>query len=57
MFLMNCCRILRVLCRNLILSLEFDYESIVKNISGYVGVDFIVLIREVVMLVVNRYEK
>lgn len=55
--LMNCCRILRVLCRNLTLSSEFDYESIAKNTPGYVGADLTALTREAAMLAVNRYEK
>lgn len=50
-------RILRVLCRNLTLSSEFDYESIAKNTPGYVGADLTALTREAAMLAVNRVFK
>ena len=48
------CRILRVLCRNLTLSSEFDYERIAKNTPGYVGADLTALTREAAMLAVSR---
>ncbi|XP_078314412.1 nuclear valosin-containing protein-like isoform X2 [Crassostrea virginica] len=47
-------RILRVLCRNLTLSSEFDYERIAKNTPGYVGADLTALTREAAMLAVSR---
>uniref|UniRef100_K1QTN1 Nuclear valosin-containing-like protein n=1 Tax=Magallana gigas TaxID=29159 RepID=K1QTN1_MAGGI len=50
-------KILRVLCRNLTLSSEFDYESIAKNTPGYVGADLTALTREAAMLAVNRVFK
>lgn len=50
-------RILRVLCRTLMLSPEFDYESIAKNTPGYVGADLTALTREAAMLAVNRVFK
>ncbi|XP_060553909.1 nuclear valosin-containing protein-like isoform X2 [Ruditapes philippinarum] len=47
-------RILEVLCRNLRLSAEFDFNFMAHNTPGYVGADLMALTREAAMTAVNR---
>jgi ribosome biogenesis ATPase len=49
-----CFRILEVLCRNLRLSAEFDFNFMAHNTPGYVGADLMALTREAAMTAVNR---
>ncbi|KAJ9581599.1 hypothetical protein L9F63_023219, partial [Diploptera punctata] len=46
--------ILQILCKDLHLSTEFDYEFLAKNTPGYVGADLKELIREAKMVSLER---
>ncbi|KAK2139177.1 hypothetical protein NP493_6584g00000, partial [Ridgeia piscesae] len=49
-----CCRILKVLCRDLRLGSEFDFGQLAHNTPGYVGADLMALAREAAITAVNR---
>ena len=49
------CRILEVLCRDLRLTSEFDFQFLAHNSPGFVGADLMALTREAAMTAVNRY--
>ncbi|XP_062502352.1 nuclear valosin-containing protein-like isoform X2 [Corticium candelabrum] len=47
-------RILKVLCKDLTLSEDFDFEYLARQTPGYVGADLMSLIREAAVVAVNR---
>uniref|UniRef100_A0A8C6KWC1 Nuclear VCP like n=1 Tax=Nothobranchius furzeri TaxID=105023 RepID=A0A8C6KWC1_NOTFU len=47
-------RILRTLCRKLVLPEDFDYQQLARLTPGYVGADLMALCREAAMAAVNR---
>ena len=47
-------RILRVQCKDLKLSGEFDFKSLASQTPGFVGADLTALVREAAMCAVTR---
>ena len=50
-------KILRVVCKNLSLSLDMDWKFLALNTPGYVGADMLALASEAGMRAVNRRDK
>ena len=50
-------KILRVVCKNLSLSLDMDWKFLALNTPGYVGADMLALASEAGMIAVNRRDK
>lgn len=46
--------ILKVLCTNLRLTPDFNFEEVARNTPGFVGADLMALMREAAMVAVNR---
>ncbi|XP_049827449.1 nuclear valosin-containing protein-like isoform X1 [Schistocerca gregaria] len=46
--------ILKVLCTNLRLAPDFNFEEVARNTPGFVGADLMALMREAAMVAVNR---
>jgi ribosome biogenesis ATPase len=50
-------KILRVVCKNLSLSLDMDWKFLALNTPGYVGADMLALASEAGMIAVNRRDQ